>query len=137
MTTRVEALDDLETLLSDWRTHLRARNRSKATLDSYTRCAAAFRTFLVSRGMPTTAGAITREHVEAFLADLADRVAPATTAKHYRSLQQLFRWLEDDGELARSPMVRIKRPAVPVQPVPILTDDNLAALLSTCRGNTF
>jgi site-specific recombinase XerD len=78
------AVDDLGTLLSEWRTHLRARNRSKATIDSYVRCATAFRAYLAEHGMPTTAGSITREHVEAFLAGLADRVAPATTAKHYR-----------------------------------------------------
>jgi site-specific recombinase XerD len=137
VTNRTEALDDLETLLGDWSTHLRARNRSKATIASYTRCATSFRTFLVGRGMPTSVTAITREHVEAFLADLADRVAPATTAKHYRSLQQLFRWLEDDGEIPRSPMQRMKPPAVPEQPVPILTDENLSALLATCKGNTF
>ncbi|WP_375490362.1 tyrosine-type recombinase/integrase [uncultured Jatrophihabitans sp.] len=137
MTSQIEAFDDLETLLADWRTHLRARNRSKATIDSYTRCATALRTFLTARGMPTSASAITREHIEAFLADLADRVAPATTAKHYRSLQQLFRWLEDDGEIARSPMHRMKPPTVPDQPVPVLTDAHLSALLATCKGNTY
>ncbi len=135
--TQIDAVDDLGTLLNDWRTHLRARNRSKATIDSYVRCATAFRAYLVEHGMPTAVGSITREHVEAFLAALADRVAPATTAKHYRSLQQLFRWLEEDGEIARSPMERMRPPAVPVQPVPILTDDQLSALLATCRGNTF
>jgi site-specific recombinase XerD len=137
MTAKIEALDDLSTLLDDWRTHLRARNRSVATIASYTRCAVAFRTFLAERGMPTGVTSITREHVEAFLAELADRVAPATTAKHYRSLQQLFRWLEDDGEISRSPMERMKPPNVPVQPVPIVTDEQLTALLATCKGNTF
>jgi site-specific recombinase XerD len=107
MKTQIEAFDDLGTLLGDWSTHLRARNRSKATIASYTRCAIGFRAFLAERGMPTSASAITREHVEAFLAGLADRVAPATTAKHYRSLQRLFRWLEDDGEIPRSPMERM------------------------------
>jgi site-specific recombinase XerD len=134
---QTEALDDLSTLLPDWRTHLRARNRSKGTIDSYERCAKALRVFLVESGMPTNAAAINREHIEAFLAALADRVSPATTAKHYRSLQQLFKWLEDDGEITRSPMERMKPPAVPVQPVPIVTDEQLAALLATCKGNTF
>lgn len=135
-TPKIEAFDDLETLLMDWRTHLRARNR-KAIIHSYTRCATAFRVSLVGQGMPTSASTITREHAEAFLADLADRVSPATTAKHYRSLQQLFRWLEDDGEIPGSPMARMKPPTVPEQPVPILTDDQLGALLATCKGNTF
>ena len=41
--------------------------------------------------MPTSAAGIAREHLEAFMAALSDRVSPATVAKHYRSLQQLFR----------------------------------------------
>ena len=36
---------------------------------------------------------------------------PATVAKHYRSLQQLFRWLVEDGEIPRSPMERMSPPA--------------------------
>jgi integrase len=31
----------------------------------------------------------------------------------------------------------MKPPAVPVQPVPIVTDEQLSALLATCKGNTF
>ena len=46
------------------------------------------------------------------LADLTEQCAPATFAKHYRSLQQLFRWLVEDGELAR----RASAPAVDSSP---------------------
>ena len=51
--------------------------------------------------MPQAASAVAREHVENYLADMFERtvgrgrepkpVAPATVAKHYRSLQQFFR----------------------------------------------
>ena len=58
-------------------------------------------------------------------------------AKHYRSLQQLFRWLDEDGEISGSPMARMRPPAVPEAPVPVLTDDDLAALVATAKGNTF
>ena len=66
-----------------------------------------------------------------------ERVAPATVAKHYRSLQQLFRWLVVDGELDRSPMETMSPPAVPEQPVPVLDLDELGQLLKSCAGNTF
>jgi len=33
-------------------------------------------------------------------------------------------------------MERIRPPAVPEQPVPIVTDAHLEALLATCMGNT-
>ena len=84
--------------------------------------------------MPTSAPGIAREHLEAFLTALSDRVSPATVAKHYRSLQQLFRWLVEDGEIGHSPMERMRPPAVPEQPVDILTDDELRALLDEALG---
>jgi site-specific recombinase XerD len=96
-----------------------------------------FNAFLVANGMPTRASAITREHIEHFLADLFEHTKPATVAKHYRTLQQLFKFLVDDGEITSSPMERMSPPSVPEQPVPILTDDQLTRLLDTCKGATF
>ena len=129
--------DRLADLLDDWRTHLRAKGRQPSTVASYLTVARTFCDYLTARGMPDTTTGIAREHVEHYLADLTDRTAPATVAKHYRSLQQLFRWLVDDGEIPRSPMERMTPPAVPEQPVPVLDLDALRALLATCKGNTF
>jgi len=134
---QVAALDDLDELLHDWTRHLRATNRAPSTIASYLRVGTAFLSYLREAGMPTAASAVSREHVESFLADLGDRVAAATTAKHYRSLQQLFRWLVEDGEIPRSPMERMRPPAVPEQPVAVFTDEELSRLLAACRGNTF
>ncbi len=130
-------VDDLATLLPDWGRHLRARNRSPATIASYQRCGQALLDYLREKGMPTAAGSVRREHVEAFIGDLTERVSPATTAKHYRSLQQLFRWLEDDGEIRASPMAKMRPPEVPEQPVPVLTDEELTRLIAAAKGNTF
>lgn len=131
------AFDDLRTLLPDWRTHLRARNVAPSTIDSYQRVGHNLLDYLLAAGMPTAAGGVHREHLEAFLADMSDRLAPATVAKHYRSLQQLFRWLVDDGEIDASPMAKMRPPAVPEQPVDVFTDDELRALLAAAKGNTF
>jgi site-specific recombinase XerD len=136
-TASAAALDDLATLLPDWRIHLRAKNRQPRTITSYLTVGQAFASYLQEKGMPTAVSAITRDHVEIYIADLNDRVAPATAAKHYRSLQQLFRWLVDDGEIPRSPMERMTAPAVPEQPVPVLSIDELTRLLASCKGNTF
>jgi site-specific recombinase XerD len=135
--TQAPPLDDLRELLPDWRRHCRAINLAPSTIASYQRVGVSFVAYLIDHGMPTTASAVKREHIEAYLADLADRVAPATVAKHYRSLQQLFRWLLDDGEIPRTPFERMRPPAIPEQPVPVITDDDLRALLDACKGNTF
>jgi site-specific recombinase XerD len=131
------AVGDIQSLLEDWRRHLRAKNRSSSTIESYLIVGRALAAYLTSKGMPTDVGSIAREHVEAYLADLVERLSPATAAKHYRSLQQLFRWLVEDGEIPRSPMERMSPPSVPEQPVPIITGDELARLIAVCSGNTF
>jgi site-specific recombinase XerC len=132
-----DELNDLRTLLPDWRRSLKARNRSDQTIASYLRCGQNLLDFLVAQGMPTDVNHIAREHVEAFLADMVDRLSAATTAKHYRSLQQLWKWLVDDGEIQRSPMERMSPPAVPEQPVPVLTDEQLARILAAAKGGDF
>jgi site-specific recombinase XerD len=129
--------DDLRVLLPDWRTHLRARNVAPSTIASYLTVGDNLLAYLSAAGMPTTAAGVRREHLEAFLADLGDRLSAATVAKHYRSLQQLFRWLVDEGEIDESPMARMRPPAVPEQPVDVFTDDDLRALLATAKGNSF
>ncbi len=138
MPTKLSApVDDLASLLPDWRRHLRAVNRAPATIASYLTVGAAFDDYLTQRGMPRAVASITREHVEHYIADLADRVKAPTVAKHYRSLQQLFRWLADDGEITRSPFERMRPPAVPEQPVPVFTDEELRRLLAAAAGPSF
>jgi site-specific recombinase XerD len=130
-------VDDIGRMLPDWRVHLRAKNRRPRTIQSYIEVAESFVRYLADRGMPTGASAVSREHVEAYVADLLARVSPATAAKHYRSLQQFFRWLVDDGEIARSPMERMTAPTVPEQPVPVFTDEELSRLIGSCKGQLF
>lgn len=131
-------MDDLSTLLPDWSRHLRAANLAASTITSYAMVGRHFLDYLTAKGMPTGVGAISREHVESYIADTIDSgLSPATVAKNYRSLQQLWRWLVDDGEISESPMARMRPPKVPEQPVPVLSDDDLVALIRTCRGNTF
>jgi len=124
-------------ILDSWETSLAARNRSPKTIVSYRRCVTEFARFLASRGMPVELVHIRREHVEAFIAAELARVRPATASKKYRSLQQFFRWLVEEGELRESPMARMAPPHVPPTPIPVLRDAQVAALLRTSSGQTF
>src|SRR5262245_25527362 len=91
---RAAAPDAIGNLVGDWRISLRARGRSAATVADYLIVGQSFASYLAATGMPIVVGSIAREHVEQYLAGMWDRgLAPATVAKHYRSLQQLFRWL--------------------------------------------
>lgn len=96
-----------------------------------------FDAFLIAKGMPRSVAAIRREHVEAFIEELLGKYRPATAANRYRSLQQFFRWLVDEGELQASPMARMHPPHVPEQPPTVLREDDKAALWKVTAGTGF
>lgn len=131
------SVGDLRALVPSWVRHLRAANKAPRTIQSYEESALQFCTFLDERGLPTGAEAIQRQHVEAFLAHVLERWKPSTAAVRYRSLQQLFKWLEAEEEIAASPMLKMGPPKVPDKPIPVLGDDQLTALLRACQGKDF
>jgi site-specific recombinase XerC len=61
--------------------------------------------------------------------------APASAATSYRSLQLIFKWL-DEGEIEGSPMIRMGRPSSE-RPVPVLISDHIQLLLVDCSGKDF
>jgi site-specific recombinase XerC len=130
-------LGEITVLLPSWRLHLEAANLSPRTIRAYTDDGALFSAFLARQGMPTAVGNIRREHVEAFIAAELERTAPASAATRYRSLQQLFNWLDDEGEITGSPMAKMRPPKIPEKPVPVLPDDDIKRLLASCSGKDF
>jgi site-specific recombinase XerD len=135
--TTAETIGDLATLVPDFDRHLKAENKSPKTIKSYVDAAKQFTAFLSQKGMPTQVAKIGREHVEAFIADLLERKSPSTAATRFRALQQFFRWLDDEGEIGTNPMAKMRPPRVPEPETPVLSDDQLRALLKTCSGRSF
>jgi len=96
-----EASQAVSALISDWKVSLRARGRPRQTIGFCRTVADSFASYLARTGRPTSVGSIAGEHVEHYLADMLERGLAATVAKHYRSLQQLFKWLVDEGEVTQ------------------------------------
>jgi site-specific recombinase XerD len=118
-----------------FRRHLRASNKAPRTIQTYLDALDHLDRFLADRGMPRDVGLIRGEHLEAFLVALQERGrAAASVANRYRSLQQFFRWLTEEGEIRDNPMRRMRPPLVPLQPPPVLKLDELRALLRACEG---
>jgi site-specific recombinase XerD len=128
---------DIATLTASFKRSLLAANRSPNTIRIYTISLEQFGTFLVARGMPVVVEHITREHVEEFLADVLKRNKPASAETRYRGLRQFFKWAVEEGEIPASPMANMSPPAVPENPPPMLSDDQVRALLKACEGRGF
>lgn len=127
----------LPTLLDSFDTALRARRRSERTRYLYRQASERLVAWLVAHDRPTEVDAIDRRTLERYFADLADELGPTTVAMHYRSLRALFGWLVDEDELDRSPFAGMQQPSVPDVPPPVLTVEQITALLDACKGKGF
>lgn len=139
MTRNTTALSvgDLRLLIPDFERSLRAANKSPKTVRIYGEAARGLLEFLLDNGMPTDAVKIRREHVESYIEDQVQRWRPATANQRYRSLAQLWKFLEEEGEVRTSPMAKMKPPKVPEDLVPVISDADLRALLKACEGKHF
>lgn len=125
-------------LLSSWRRHLRAQRISPATISTYSTAVSQLGAFVARQGMPTSPTTVRREHIEAFITDILDRLKPATAHNRYRGCHAFFRWLLEEGEIRDNPMERMKPPRLPEEPPPVLREAELRALLVACeRDKTF
>ena len=131
------AIDDLDQNSVGFTLHLAAGNKSPNTIKAYREAVDRFDRFLAAKGMPRAVANIRREHVEAFITDQLERLRPASAANRYRSLQQFFRWLVDEGELRESPMARMHPPTIPETPPPVIREDQLDALIKATAGSRF
>lgn len=123
----------VEAMLDSWELSMRARNLAPKTIGSYRDSAAQ----LVVHADAADVTTLTREHVRAYLADLAGRAAPATASFRFRALQQLFKWLAAEDEIDVDPIAGMDPPVVPEQPVAVLELDDLKLLLKACDGKGF
>jgi site-specific recombinase XerD len=82
--------------------HLRAKDLSDGTVASYLVGVRQFTAFLGRRGRELEAA--TRADLEAFIAELLTSRSAATASTRYKQLQALYRWLEDEEEIAVNPM---------------------------------
>ncbi len=129
-----ERLDDLAT---SWRRHLRAEGKSARTLSVYGQAVKAFSAWLEAHDRPVTTASLTRRTIDAWLADETERLAPQTVVTRFKGLQRFCGWLVDEDELPEHPMSKLRPPAVPDKPVPVLTDDEVARLFKVCEGKDY
>jgi site-specific recombinase XerD len=128
---------DLPLLAASFRRHLLASNKAPRTVAGYLDAVRLLGEFLAVHGMPGDVAALTREHIEEFVADILTRAKPATASNRYRALQQFFKWAVDEGEILTSPMVKMRPPHIPEEPPPVVSDADLSRLLKSCEGKDF
>lgn len=124
---------DNKSLLRSFDRTLRNANRSERTRQSYEESALLLAAFHNDKPFVE----MTRDDIEAFISDQLDRHKPSSAAVRYRSLRRFFNWMLDEEIIETSPMRKMNMPHVPEQPVPVLTDAELARLFKVTSGKGF
>ena len=123
--------------IRDWTRDLRGENRSESTIRIYTHAAQQLRDWLAGQGPVPDPTDVTRTQIKDFMAHLTATRTPGGASLTYRAIQQFFNWLVREEELERSPMATLRPPLVPEQLAPVLSDDQLRAILRACDGRDF
>jgi site-specific recombinase XerD len=130
--------------LRDWDRSLRAGNYPSTTRYIYLLAAVQLGRYLTGRppgldvdGAAEDPTAVTRGQVEDFQAWMIATRSASTALNKHKGLQQFFRWLVEEEELDRSPMLRVRQPKTPQTLVPILRDEETKQILDACRGQRF
>lgn len=126
---------DLAALLPSWVLHLRAERKSGETVELYQRGVTQYLQWQAGQGRDQPY--LDRASVAAFVAGLLEAGRQPETARAYlKGLRQYSKWLHSEGELDHDPLRDVTAPKVDTKVVPVLTDEQLHALVKACQGPT-
>ena len=120
-------------LASSFDLHLQSVGRADETRSSYLEAIHQLVEFLVERHKSLSLDAVTRNDVRSFGVSLQRHKQPATVANRIRSLKVFFKWTVADGLAEDDPMTGFRTPKVPFKSIPVVEQEDLVALLDTCR----
>jgi integrase/recombinase XerD len=126
-------------MVSSFELHLRAEKKSPKTIRTYLEAAQWFAAeSLIPAGFRDW-DEVRAKQVQEWTIILLGRYSDSYANNQFRALQQFFKWhaTEDPDEPRSNPMANLKPPKIGDKLVPVFTDDELAALLDTCKGGGF
>ncbi len=129
-----ERLDDL---CASFKRALRAEKRADRTAVLYGMAVRMFADWLSARGRDPVLDELTRSAIREWLAELAETRQASTVRTRFKGLHRFCGWLVAEGEVTAHPMAGLTAPTPTDKPVPVLDDDELAALLKACAGRDF
>ena len=125
---------DIATLVDSFEIALKSARRSPSTLKIYLSSIRLYLQWCADKGHPAQ---IARGQVSAWIAGMLDDGAqPTTAAARLAGVRQFSKWLAAEGEIDSDPLLRLNAPKGDMPITPVLTDDELRALIKACQGQT-
>ncbi|MDT5050517.1 MAG: integrase/recombinase XerD [Mycobacterium sp.] len=130
--------ESLESLRGSFNRSLRVEGKADRTLVLYGQSIIYFSRWLAEQGVGADLSNLTRDNVLKWLDALRERgLTTGTIRTRWRGLRRFTNWLVAEGIIGTDPLtgITVDKPEPP--PVPILTDDELSALVDACKGKKF
>jgi site-specific recombinase XerD len=127
----------LQDLQQSFLRELNAEQRSPNTLRLYGQSVRFFSRWLETQGREATLSELNRAAIREWLAVLSETHEAGTVKIRYRGLFRFCSWLVNEEELTANPMAKLSPPTLKMKPVPVISDDELIALLKACNGREF
>lgn len=142
-------------LIDSYLLSLNNRNLSELTITSYSGNLARFIAFLEKNNYPTDVNAITKDHIEMYLASLkhpktrvkdgvtiknekADKTLEATTRRTViSSLRSFFKWCHLNGYISNNPAALIMNPKTAKKSVKTVSNSGVKKLFKTAEDSSF
>jgi site-specific recombinase XerD len=130
--------EPLDSLWHSFHRSLRVQGKASRTIELYGQSIDYFSRWLTEQGMPTDLSELTRDNVRRWLDSLRERGQTTGTVRtRWRGLRRFVGWLVAEEILKADPLtgIVVDTPEPPL--VPVLTDEDLGALLDACKGRGF
>lgn len=128
---------DFEVLAASWTLTLEADGYSANTVRAYRAALASLAAWLAEQAPGTGPADLTRDHIRGWLVHVRATRSSASARGWFAGVRHFARWMLAEGEAAQDATAGIKTPAPGDPATPVLSADDLRALLATCTGNDF
>lgn len=121
--------DDLADLLPSWQVHLRAARKTDGTIKTYMAGVDPYLDWCRTHD----AEPLSRRSLEAWAVELVDAGRAAATVKtRMMGVRHFARWLADEDEIPDNPFASVTMPKIDEPTIPVLTPEQLRALIKAC-----
>jgi len=124
---------ELAALVPSWQIHLRAERKTEGTIKTYLDGVRPYLKWCEAGGHDP----LDRLILQAWTGELLETGrSPATAKTRMMGVRHFARWLAEEGEIPDDPFFRMRPPKVDQPIVPVLTAEQLRALVKACAPST-
>lgn len=120
-----------------WLSDLASRNVAASTRGVYATAVRDLHDYLARDGHEPLVSDLAPAVIREYLVDLLARVKANTAENRFITLRAFCRFLVAEQLLDADPTAALKAPKAPVDPVPLVSDQQLKALIRDCAGTDF